>query len=113
VARRIAGAIRERDGGLPAVRALGLPLGRRRMTQVSMNLLDFRVTPLAAAFAAVEDLAGREGVEVAESELVGLLPEAALAGVDPARLKLHGFSRDRLIEERVRQALHRRSQPSH
>jgi glutamate formiminotransferase len=113
LARRIAGAIRERDGGLRAVRALGLPLQRRGMTQVSMNLLDFRVTPPAAAFAAVEELAGRAGVEVVESELVGLLPEAALAGVDPSRLKLHGFSRDRLIEERVRQALRRRSQPSH
>ncbi len=113
LARRIAGAIRERDGGLRAVRALGLPLQRRGMTQVSMNLLDFRVTPPAAAFAAVEELAGRAGVEVVESELVGLLPEAALAGVDPSRLKLHGFSRDRLIEERVRQALRRRSQASH
>jgi glutamate formiminotransferase len=113
LARRIAGAVRGRDGGLPAVRALGLPLERRGMTQVSMNLVDFRVTSPATAFAAVADLAARAGVEVAESELVGLLPEAALAGVDPARLKLHGFSRDRLIEERIRQALRRRSQPSH
>jgi glutamate formiminotransferase len=112
VARRIAGAIRERDGGLPRLRALGLPLERRGLTQVSMNLLDFRVTPLAAAFAAVEELAGKAGVEVVESELVGLLPEAALAGVDPARLKLHGFSRDRLIEERIRKAMRRRSEPS-
>jgi glutamate formiminotransferase len=112
VAKRIAGAVRERDGGLPRVRALGLPLERRGMTQVSMNLLDFRVTPPAAAFAAVEELAGEAGVEVAESEFVGLLPEAALAGVDPRRLKLDSFSRDRLVEERVRQAMRRRSQPS-
>ena len=60
----------------------------------------------------VEELAAEAGVEVVESELVGLLPEAALAGVDPWRLKLAGFSRDRLVEERVRQAMRRRSQPS-
>jgi glutamate formiminotransferase len=112
VARRIASAVRERDGGLPSVRALGLPLERRGMTQVSMNLLDFRVTPPAAAFAAVEELAAKAGVEVAESELVGLLPEAALAAVDPIRLKLQRFSRDRLVEERVRQAMRDRSRPS-
>jgi glutamate formiminotransferase len=112
LARRIAGAVRERDGGLRAVRALGLALERRGMTQVSMNLLDFRVTPPAAAFAAVAELAATAGVEVVESEIVGLVPEAAVAGVHPSRLKLQGFSRDRLVEERVRQAMRARSRPS-
>ncbi len=105
LARRIARAVRERDGGLPAVRALGLALEGRRMTQVSMNLLDFRVTPPATAFAAVAELAGRAGVEVVESEIVGLVPQAAVAGVDPLSLKLRGFSRGRLVEERIRQVL--------
>jgi glutamate formiminotransferase len=104
-ARRIARAVRERDGGLPAVRALGLVLDRRGVTQVSMNLLDFRVTPPAVAFAAVAELAAEAGVEVIDSEIVGLVPEAALAGTDPASLRLRGFSRDRLLEERLRQAL--------
>jgi glutamate formiminotransferase len=112
VARRIASSVRERDGGLPAVRALGLALGRRGITQVSMNLLDFHVTPPAAAFAAVAELAASIGVEVVESEVVGLVPEAALAGVDPRRLKLQGFSRDRLVEERVRRATRDRSRPA-
>jgi glutamate formiminotransferase len=79
---------------------------------VSMNLLDFRVTPPAAAFAAVAELAATAGVEVVESEIVGLVPEAAVAGVHPSRLKLQGFSRDRLVEERVRQAMRARSRPS-
>ncbi len=105
LAKRIARAVRARDGGLPAVRALGLPLERRRLTQVSMNLLDFQVTGLATVFGAVAGLAARAGVEVVESEIVGLVPEAALAGVHPERLKLRGFSRGLVVEERVRRAL--------
>ena len=105
VARRIASAVRERDGGLPSVRALGLPLERRRLTQVSMNLLDFRVTGLETAFAAVARLAADAGVEVASSEIVGLVPEAALAGVRPEGLKLQGFSRDLVVEERIRREI--------
>jgi glutamate formiminotransferase len=105
LARRIARAVRERDGGLPAVRALGLALDRRGVTQVSMNLLDIRVTPPAAAFAAVAGLAERAGVEVIESEIVGLVPEAALEPTDPVSLRLRDFSSDRLLEERLRRAL--------
>ncbi len=112
LARHIASAVREREGGLPAVRALGFALERRRMTQVSMNLLDFRVTSPATAFAAVAELARRAGVEVVESEIVGLVPQAAVAGVDPLSLKLRGFSRDQLVEERVRQALAQRAGPA-
>jgi len=109
VARRIAAAVRERDGGLPAVRALGFALPGRGMVQVSMNLLDFRVTPPAAAFAAVARLAELAGVRVAGSELVGLAPEAAFEGTDPAALKLRDFSPDRLVEERIRKALAERA----
>ncbi len=109
VARRIAAAVRERDGGLPAVRALGFALPGRGMVQVSMNLLDFRVTPPAAAFAAVARLAEQAGVRVAGSELVGLAPEAAFEGTDPAALKLRDFSPDRLVEERIRKALAERA----
>jgi glutamate formiminotransferase / 5-formyltetrahydrofolate cyclo-ligase len=103
-ARRIARAVRERDGGLPAVRALGLVLERRGVAQVSMNLLDYRRTPPATAFAAVAELAGREGVAVIDSEIVGLVPRAALADGDPAALRLRDFSPDRFLEERLRRA---------
>ena len=105
LAKRIAGAVRERDGGLPAVRALGFPLEERAMVQVSMNLVDYRLTPPAVAFAAVARLAEQAGVEVADSEIVGLVPQAALAGTDPAELRLRGFSSDQIVEERVRAAL--------
>jgi glutamate formiminotransferase len=114
LARSIAALVRERDGGLPAVRALGIPLPRRGRVQVSMNLLDFRVTPPAAAFAAVAAAAARAGVEVAGSEVVGLVPEAALAGVDPAALRLDGFSPDQFLERRLTQALAARAgRPAH
>jgi glutamate formiminotransferase len=112
IAKRIARAVRARDGGLPSVRALGLPLERRRMTQVSMNLLDFRVTGLATAYAAVSGLAAEAGVEVVSSEIVGLVPEAALAGVRPETLGLHGFSPDLVVEGRIRRAMAVRASPA-
>jgi glutamate formiminotransferase len=119
LARRIAAAVRERDGGLPAVRAMGVALERRGgrgdrrggppvgrgLVQVSMNLLDYKVTPPAVAFAAVAELAGRAGARVVASELVGLIPAAALAGVDPADLLLPGDTPDRFLETRLAGAL--------
>jgi glutamate formiminotransferase len=106
LARRIARAVRERDGGLPAVRAMGVALPGRDLVQVSMNLLDWRVTPPAAAFAAVAELARRAGARVVRSELVGLVPRAALDGTDPAELALDGFRADQVLEERLARALH-------
>jgi glutamate formiminotransferase len=106
LARRIAAAVRERDGGLPAVRAMGVALEGRGLVQVSMNLLDYKVTPPAVAFAAVAELAGRAGARVVASELVGLAPAAALAGVDPADLLLPADTPDRFLETRLARALH-------
>ena len=109
LARRIAAAVRERDGGLPAVRAMGVALSERGegrgLAQVSMNLLDYRVTPPAVAFAAVAELAARAGARVEASEIVGLVPAAALAGVDPADLRLRGAASELLLEERLARAL--------
>jgi glutamate formiminotransferase len=112
LARRIAAAVRERDGGLPAVRAMGVPLDKRGLVQVSMNLLDHRVTPPAVAFAAVAELAERAGARVEASEIVGLVPAAALAGVDPAGLRLRGFTPELLLERRLEGALHAMAGPA-
>jgi glutamate formiminotransferase len=109
LAKRIARAVRERDGGLPAVRAMGVALEGRGLVQVSMNLLDFRVTPPAVAFAAVAGMARRAGAQVVRSEVVGLIPAAALAGVDPAKLRLDGFTPDLLLEQRLARVLGARS----
>jgi len=77
LAKRIAKAIRERDGGLPRVQALGLYLEESGHAQVSMNLLDFRITPLWRVWDAVAELAAGAGVELLDSELIGLAPLAA------------------------------------
>jgi glutamate formiminotransferase len=78
IARSIARAVRERDGGLPFVKALGFELQSRGVVQVSMNLIDYEQTSIAEAFTAVQRAAERQGVEIAGAEIVGLLPRAAL-----------------------------------
>jgi glutamate formiminotransferase len=105
LARRIATAVRERDGGLPAVRAMGVALEHRGGVQVSMNLLDYRATPPAAAYAAVAELAERAGARVEASEIVGLVPAGALEGTDPAALRLRGFTSELFLEARLLQVL--------
>jgi glutamate formiminotransferase len=97
LAKRIARRIRESSGGLPKVQALGLWLEELGCAQVSMNLLDFSVTPLWRVFEEVSGLAAAEGVAVRESELIGLAPLAALVDVaDHA-----GVARDLPVEERL------------
>lgn len=78
IARRIARVVRERDGGLPFLKALGFELRSRGLVQVSMNLIDYQQTSIGRAFEAVRDEALRLGVPVVGAELVGLLPRAAL-----------------------------------
>ncbi len=99
LARGIAGEIRERDGGLPNVKAIGLAL--EDCVQVSMNLTDYRVTSMPAAFEAVRSRAAARGVQVRESEIVGLVPEEALVDVARAALLAGGLSRDQVLESRV------------
>ena len=102
VARAIAQEVREKNGGLPGVRALGLLLPGRRLAQVSMNLTDYRRTDMARVFDAVTRLAEAEGVEVLESELVGLAPRAALGGVAPEDLRMEPLDPARFLEYHIR-----------
>jgi glutamate formiminotransferase len=81
VARRIAGRIRERDGGLPAVQALGLELRSQGCTQLSMNLLDHQRMPLWTVWEAAERLAAAEHISLLDSELIGLAPMGSLLAV--------------------------------
>jgi len=81
LARRIARRIRESGGGLPRVQANGFMLEELGRAQVSMNLLDFSVTPLWLAWETVRDVAAEDGVDLAESELIGLVPLAAFLDV--------------------------------
>jgi glutamate formiminotransferase len=105
LAKRIARRVRESGGGLPRVQANGFEVreperGHPLRAQVSMNLLDFTVTPLWVVWDAVRDLAAEDGVEPAESELIGLAPLAAfLAVADRA-----GADADKPLEDRLRAA---------
>ncbi|MGE0444301.1 MAG: glutamate formimidoyltransferase [Vicinamibacterales bacterium] len=102
IARRIARTIRESGGGLPAVKALGVMLGNRGIAQVTMNLTDYRVTSVRAAFDAVKREAAGHGIDILESELVGLVPAAALSEADANHVRLRGFSPAQVLEERLR-----------
>jgi glutamate formiminotransferase/formiminotetrahydrofolate cyclodeaminase len=100
-AKQIARVVRESSGGLPAVRAIGFPVPERDAVTVSMNLVDFEVTGLRAAFDAVAREAGARGLEVTDSEIIGLVPQAALGEDDVAYLRLEGFDADGQILERL------------
>jgi len=91
-ARAIAREVRASGGGLPAVQALGLPLASRGRVQVSMNLLDHRVTSIPAAYDRVAQAAARRGIAIERAELVGLAPRAAFAGRAPASVGLPEFT---------------------
>jgi glutamate formiminotransferase len=101
VAKRIAKAIRESDGGLPGVRAKGFELADRGLVQVSMNMTDYHKTSLVQAYEAIHALAAKEGVEVVESEIIGLVPlDAILAGATQY-FKLARFHREQILETRL------------
>jgi glutamate formiminotransferase / formiminotetrahydrofolate cyclodeaminase len=102
VAKRIAKAVRARDGGLPEVKALGFEIPDRHRAQVSMNLTDYRTTPVHRALEAVRREAERYGLGVEESEIVGLVPEDAMFGAAEYYLQLHAFSREQILERKVR-----------
>lgn len=101
VARRIAARVRESGGGLPAVRAIGVALASRGRAQVSMNLLDYRRTSMGAALERVRQEAEALGTQVVGSEIVGLVPEAAVDAAVREALRLDGFGRDRVLEPRL------------
>lgn len=101
IARQVARVVRERSGGLPAVKALGLTLAGRGIVQVSMNLTDFTRTSITAAFDAVQAAAATLGADVLESELIGLAPAAALTASVAAHVGLVDFRDDRILEVRL------------
>jgi glutamate formiminotransferase len=100
-AKEIARSVRESSGGLPAVRAIGFAVPERGAVTVSMNLVDIDVTSPRVAFEAVRELATERGMEVRSSEIVGLVPRAALGEDDIGYLRLEGFDADAQILERL------------
>jgi glutamate formiminotransferase len=100
-AREIAAAVRERDGGFPGVRALGLELPRAGLVQVSMNVEDWEAAALHDLLAAIEREASARGAKVVGSELVGLMPGGAAAAAAGAALRIDGFDASRVLELRL------------
>lgn len=101
VAKSVAHAVRARDGGLAEVKALGFEIKERNRAQVSMNLTDYRKTPVHRALEAVRREAARYGTSVEESEVVGLVPEDALIDAAEFYLQLNRFSRDQILERKL------------
>lgn len=98
-AQAIAAAIRETSGGMPGVQALGLLLPSSGRVQVSINVVDVAAAPLVLVAERVRELAAARGVAAGHSELVGLLPESAVA--DPAALGLDALPDDRVLERQL------------
>ncbi len=101
VARRIARAVRHTSGGLRYVKAIGLLVGGR--AQVSVNLTDFTQTPMARVTEAVRAEAQRWGARIVRSEVVGLLPQAALVDAAAWYMQIEGLTPQQLIERRLQE----------
>ncbi len=101
LAKKIAKEIREKDGGLPAVKALGINLFQREQVQVSMNLTDFSQTSLETVFRIISKKAAEAQVEVSDSEIIGLIPEEASTLLIKETLKLKSFSPEQIIERKI------------
>jgi glutamate formiminotransferase len=101
VARQIARTIRARNGGLPFLKALGFSLQTRDLVQVSMNLVNYEVTGMTAAYDAVYREAERLGVEIGSTEIVGLVPRNALDRNAPYFSKLENFSDSKILEHQL------------
>jgi glutamate formiminotransferase len=101
VARAIAAVVREKGGGFRGVRALGLELRRAGLAQVSMNVEDWEASALHEIVARIESEAAARGVEVAGSELVGLMPAGAAAAAAGAILRIDGFDASHVLELRL------------
>ena len=102
VAKKIASAIRHSTGGLRFVKAMGVMLEDRGIAQVSMNLTNYQKTPVFRVFEMVKREAARYGVSILESEVVGLVPAAALMASAEYYLQIEGFSGEQVLENKLR-----------
>jgi len=101
IAKKIAKAIRQSNGGFRFVKSMGVPLASRNLAQVSMNLTDFEQTPIHRVFETVKAEAARYGVAIVGSEIVGLIPKKALEMTADYYLRVEGFRPDLVLENRL------------
>lgn len=112
IARHVARCVRTSSGGLPSVKAIGVPLRSRGLVQVSMNLTNFEETSLATVFEAVAQEARVHGVEIAGSELVGLVPQEAMLQALAHTLRFEHLESSQVLETRMIDAISIRKEPS-
>lgn len=98
IARKIAKKIREKDGGLKQVKALGFRIKSKNIVQVSMNLSDYKKTGLHKVFRAVEKQCEKYGVKIIESEIIGMVPKDSLTKTSKKDLKMKSFSNKQVLE---------------
>ena len=101
VAKDIAKKIRASSGGMPHVKALGFTLQDKGMVQISMNLTDYTVTPISKVFDAIRAEADARGVEIANGEIIGLIPLDVVCDLAARFLKLEGFTSRQILEKRI------------
>ncbi len=101
IAQNIAKVVRHIGGGLRYVKAMGVELKERRIVQVSMNLVNYEKTAVYRAFEMVKIEAKRYGVNVIGSEVIGLVPMAALIDCAEYYLQIENFSQDQILEKRI------------
>jgi len=101
IAKAIAKTIRGSGGGFPSIKALGVLIEDRGLAQVTINVCNFQDVSLVRVFAAVRDEAARHGVAIADSEIVGLVPAAALPEAAVSCLQLAGFKPEQVLEQRI------------
>ncbi len=102
IAKGIAKLIREKDGGFPAVKALGFAIKDQGFVQVSINLCDFEKSNMDVVFRKIKDEAEKKGVKVLGSEIYGMVPRAALEGINLDELQLIDFKKDQILEEKLK-----------
>ncbi len=103
IARSIAKAVRNSSGGLRFVKAMGFEIKERGMVQVSMNLTNYKKTPVHRVFEMIKSEASRFGINIVEGEIVGLVPEDALIDAAKFYLRLNAFKKRQVLEKRMRE----------
>jgi glutamate formiminotransferase len=105
IAKKIAKKIRESSGGLPNVKALGMMIKDKNLAQVSMNLTNYEVTSIYKVYKTVEAETKKIGIGIKESEIIGLLPGAAIRDEWVTELKVYSFKREQIIEEALKKVI--------
>ena len=103
IAKDIARKIRESSGGFKAVQAMGFDIKERGIVQVSMNLLNYKITSMLTVFNAIKEEAEKQGVGVIGSEIIGLIPKNALPDDAVKCLKIENFNENQILENRMKE----------